>query len=651
MKTILCVLTVLIAALSPVSPLFAFEAGVVPSTVKVLPGNPLPDAKAISIESAANEWEGFQIVIKSAAGESNVNVVMSDLTGPGGAVIPASGFRLYREHYLDIKTASPFSVELHERVAGLYPDPLIPLRDPYKAGNVPVGAPFNIEAGGTAAVYIDLFIPKGAVHGNYTGAATVTADGKAGISIPVSAVVWEFEIPSERSVGTAFGFGDSHVRKYHGGPAGPDPAGFEEIKQRYHLALHEHRMDETDIGGSVEFKFDKDGNLLPIDWTAYDAEVGPWLDGTKFGDGIPVNRFNVDHFSPGHGKGSMSDDQWARAAAAFAEHLNSKGWWDRAYVYALDEPWLNGGDKAYEQIKYDCELLEKYTTLWKGHVLITGWFDARIAGHVGIWCPVTPMYESWFYNDEPKPGRSVYDDRRALGEELWFYVCNANFPPYAGYDIDTAVGHEPRIVKWGTWYERATGFLFWRVSYWINDDPWNIYANYDQFGPGGSRNGDGFLFYPGDHNGTMSPKGAPEGVSMDGPVLSYRMKQIRDGFEDWEMFNLASRLGGEEYTRAQVARAYTRFGDFSMSDCTVQGFYCPKRQPWTLKNEIMADVRRNVAAKILYLKYPDRYPDPEKAGADAGMPDSGTDAGAHSDGSADGGEGGSGGCSCSSVSI
>ena len=595
------------------SPVLALDAGMAPATRKILPSTPIPSEKAISLKAAKNEWEAFQIVLKNATAVENINVSLSDLKKTGGTeTISATQAVLYREHYLNVTNESPGGLTLHERVKGLYPDPLIPFVDPYKEGKVPVGAPFALGADNIATVFVDWHIPLDAIPGDYQATATVSAQGQTDVVLTVNLTVWDFEIPQTRSIGTAFGFGEGNIRHYHGGPTSETPVDVTPIIDRYYIAMHEHRMDPTDINGSLSITFDTEGKMNPIDWTAYDATIGPWLEGTRFPDGIGVARFNVNRFEPGRGTGSMTEDQYAQAAAAFAEHLEEKGWWERAYVYAVDEPWLNGGDETFQAIAHDVDLLNRYTDLWKGHVLVTGPFEQQIAGKIGIWCPVTPMYEDWFWKGEAaKAGRAKYAERFAVGEKLWFYVCNANMPPYAGYDIDTAIGYEPRIVKWGTWYEGATGFLYWRVSYWTDNDPWNVYLNVPGFGEVFARNGDGLLLYPGNHDGDDPGKGSPSDVSIDGPIVSYRMKQIRDGFEDWEMFILCEKNGGKDYCRAQVERAYTRFGDFMYEKCSAEGFYCPERQPWTIDENVLLDARNNIGAKVQYLLHKDQYPDPE----------------------------------------
>ncbi len=586
----------------------AAEIGVAPATRKLLPDTPFPGETAAQVMAAKGEWEGFQIAVRDPGGLSAVDVELSDLTGPDGAVIEASGARLYREYFVDVTNPSDFGVTYHEREAGLYPDPLIPFDDPYTGEAV--GAPFDLEPGELGVVWVDLFMPRDAAAGAYTGTATVFVDGAADTELPITLTVWAFEIPAERTIGTAFGHADSSVRRFHGGP-GEEEEGYDDIVARYHLALHEHRIDPTTVSGPLEFTFDDEGTLEPVDWTGYDAEVEPWLDGSRFPDGVGVSRFSMSYFRPGNGLGGMTEEEYAQAAVAFVDHLEERGWWDRAYIYAIDEPWLHDPDTDYGRIAEDADRLIAIDERWRFKTLVTSPYDERVVDRVGIWCPVTPMYDGWWWVWDPHAGWDTYSERMELGEELWFYVCNANTPPYAGYDIDTALGYEPRIVKWGTWYERATGFLYWRVSYWVDDDPWHVFLNLEQFGEFAARNGDGMLLYPGDHDGTAGGLGSPDWLSLDGPILSYRLKQVRDGFEDWEMFRLAVDLGAEEFTRAQVERAYVRFGDFFMEDCDHELYYCPEEQPWTLDEAVLADARAQVAAKIQYLMFPDEYDDPE----------------------------------------
>jgi len=589
----------------------AAEIGVAPATRKVLPGTSTPATAEASLQAARNEWEAFQIVIRDAAGLAGVDVALSDLCD-GAACVPASSARLYRELYLDVVQASPSGVTLHERETGQYPDPLIPLRDPYAAGDVPCGAPFDLAPGETGTVFVDLYVPPGTAPGTYTGSATVTAAAGLLAELAVSLEVWELDVPQARTVATAFKLLESGrgVSAYHGGTEDAPNGKLELIRHRYNEALHEHRLDPTYINGPIDWPFDADDNLLPVDWTEYDAAVGPWLDGTKFGDGIKVTRFDVHRFRPGKGLDEMTDKQYRQAAQALAEHLEQRGWWERAYVYSTDEPWGNEPLTSYPAIAEDVDRLVEISELWRGKALVTSPFDERIEGRIGIWCPDTTMYEDWGNFWSPYAGRELFAERFALGEELWFYTCRIEIPPYAGYDIDTAIGYEPRMVNWGAFYEHASGLLYWCVNYWHEYDPYRVFGDFEN--ESNARNGNGILIYPGDSDGRRTSAEVPDWLHLDGPIVSYRLKQIRDGLEDWEIFRLGERLGAGEYVRQQVARAYARFGDCALlEDCEQEQYYCADDQPWTLDEQVLFEVREAVAAKILFLQFPEKYPDPE----------------------------------------
>ncbi len=622
-----------IAALCLPLPALAWEASVVPSTRKVVPTSSIEYEKTTSANLAGcrNEWEAFQIVINAPEPVSGVNVAVSALSDGNGNEIPASAFTLYREWFLNVVNPSGagWGVPNHERVAGLYPDPLIPFVDPYSEETVPVAAPFDItEANpGLAVVWADVRIPGDAVPGVYTGTATVTAKDQPDLQIPVSLEVWEIDMPLERNVGTAFRMSESQVRRYHGGkdPANTD-ANLPDIIRNYYVAGHDHRMDPTGFTGPVDFTFDEGGNLQEVDWTGYDAYMTPYVDGGYFPDGIGVARFDVGLFGPGRGR-SMTDEQYKQASSALANHLDEKGWMHKAWVYAKDEPWLvnplagdtqEEADAEMAAVAADSRLLVEGNDLWKGKVLVTGpsWEEAK--PWVGIWCPVHPMFGKWWWTDRDYAGRGDYDAHIQAGGELWFYNCNANVPPFAGYDIDTSIGYEPRILKWGSWFEGATGYLYWRQLYWGYFDPWLDWQSIEHFSALFARNGDGLLMYPGDGNGYLLDDndnpvepGTPEWLHIDGPVVSFRMKQIREGLEDWELFILAEKAGLGDWTRAEVARAYSSFGAVTEQDCSKEFYYCPDREPWTLDESVLFDVRSRVAAKLLFTMYPEKYTDPD----------------------------------------
>jgi len=565
-----------------------------PAMHRVFPGDLPKVGRTARLAAARNESEAFQLVVRGQGVPlRGVDVRAGDLAGPGGAVIPASALTLYREIYVRVDQPSFLGgVPGNPRRPGEYPDPLLPFRDPYDPARPPAGAPFDAEPDRNQPVWVEVRVPADAVPGTYVGSLAVTALDRDPVPVGVQLRVWAFAIPRERSVSTAYGLSHDSVLLYHGGPDGAWDAQSLEVLRAYENVLHEHRLDTTRLPlDRHPFRFDDAGNLLPVDWRAYDAVAGPRMDGSYYDDGIGLRRTHAGYFRPGVTgdlEGELADEQYRQAAAAFAAHLKEMGWMDRVYVYVRDEPYLHEG--SHDRIVDDVRLMLEADPDWAGRFLATNWYMEKLEGVIDIWVPDSSKYGPSFlgFLGIVFPGRQEYARQTALGKELWFYVCNCTVPPYAGYDIDTRLGYEPRILLWGAWFEGASGFLYWRANRWVREAPWTRLMDPEAY-PLVARNGDGFILYPGDHHGTAAPAGSPPGISLDGPVPTIRLKATRDGLEDWEMFLLAGRRVGREKVMEIVSRAYRGFGTFPLPPV------CDPLHPtWTRCPRVMRSVRQEV---------------------------------------------------------
>jgi hypothetical protein len=90
-----------------------------------------------------------------------------------------------------------------------------------------------------------------------------------------------------------------------------------------------------------------------------------------------------------------------------------------------------------------------------------------------------------------------------------------------------------------------TGLLYWSTVTTVID-PWFNPA----FAHPRHYNGGGFLFYP----------GAPCGI--DGPVASMRIKNLRDGMEDYEYFVLLEKRAGPQAVQKIVDRIAPNWWDY-----------------------------------------------------------------------------------------
>jgi hypothetical protein len=302
-------------------------------------------------------------------------------------------------------------------------------------------------------------------------------------------------------------------------------------------------------------------------------------------------------FSPGVSWGpevSCNQAQYTALAKAWATHLKAKGWFNKALAYAYDEP----SSAVFPLIAKHSSWMQAGDAGWKAHIMDTvAPTPANVATlnpALGIYAVALSGYDHW-NSDSSVPanqipyGRSQWTGLFSQGIQLWFYESNAQSAPYPTFATNTLWGYEPRIMLWGAWYEKATGFLLWDTTAWSENNPWGPNS-------GWGKTGDGVLVYPGNHNGRLAPAGSPGNISIDGPIPSYRLKMVREGLQDWALFRLAEQHGLGTYARQQVATVYGQLGG-----CEWQG--CPAKLNgqffWKTDEALMAQARHNIAQAIL----------------------------------------------------
>lgn len=168
--------------------------------------SPAKSNPSVTLYTAKNEYETFQIVIKAPSSNSlsNVNVDISNLTGPGGAVIKSSNITLYREHYLYVTQGTKTHSSGGNRPLGpgWYPDALIPFVNPNTGADLTGrfdAAPFNVNSGENQPIWVDVFTPSNTPAGQYNGNITVTSN-QGSVNLNINLSVWNFTLPKIRSL-------------------------------------------------------------------------------------------------------------------------------------------------------------------------------------------------------------------------------------------------------------------------------------------------------------------------------------------------------------------------------------------------------------------------------------------------------------------
>jgi hypothetical protein len=157
--------------------------------------------------------------------------------------------------------------------------------------------------------------------------------------------------------------------------------------------------------------------------------------------------------------------------------------------------------------------------------------------------------------------RAAYDGLVANGKRLWSYQscmshgcytsatdeCNRAWPSYM---VDhTAIRN--RIMGWQAYRYDLSGELYFDVNYaYGNSDPWVTQL---QFGG----NGDGTLYYPG--------RPSDIGGTTHIPIESIRLKQIRDGLEDYEYLLLLEQQAGRAAVLSLISPVITNTYTFTSS--------------------------------------------------------------------------------------
>ena len=491
---------------------------------------PLPVAKGqkLSLFAARNESEAVQLVVTPNHDLTGVNLAVSDLQGPDGAILPSSCLDILRVHYLKVEMKTDST-----GILGYWPDPLPPVK-----------ANLSLAANVHQPFWLRMNVPADAKEGTYRGSVTLTDDAGWKAVVPVEIRVFGFTLPEEMTCESAFGFDLWNCFRYQKVESAEDKRtvwrSYLDLLSRHHISPYNptqtyapsHHLVETAEGQSVEF-----------DWNAWDQEMSEAMDTYHFNtfqlpvEGLGSGTFHSRQEPTFYGY-AENTPQYQQLHSSYLrklqEHLQEKGWLDKAYVYWFDEP----DAKDYAFVMNGFKKLKDFAPGVRR--MLTEPFYPALEGGPHLWCPHSSALNA-------KDAAA----RRAAGEHNWWYVCTGPKAPYATLFIDHP-GIEMRVWLWQSWQRQVEGILIWASNYWTSPcaypdslqnpylDPMSWVSGYDT--PAGAKipwgNGDGRLLYP--------PEAAQDGSQpqtvLDPPVASFRLEMLRDGIDDYEYFVMLKKL-------------------------------------------------------------------------------------------------------------
>lgn len=432
----------------PVNAEAAFSAWATNEMDRVGQTDAAKTAPNISLFAAKGEYESYQVIVQAPAGGlTNVNLSVSVLSGPGGATIPVSSQTLFREHYVFV-TQKSFDLGGANRPTGpgWFADGLIPFVNPDtgQALNGTLKAANATVAQGTNQPYwIDIFVPRTAQAGVYTGTYTITTGNQGQFQGNVTLTVWNFTLPLRPSLLSSFDAWND---------ATEDATNTELLRNRIMPLRPNSSLEDTYISqyglGLVDLHFWSGANVSTCTMSAAPSVSSIQSRANTYSrPGVMLYNFSADEIDDCPGL-FPTLTQWA-------VNLHAAG-------------------------------VKQLVTMTPNSALYN---DGSGKPVVDIWSILPKMYDAAVpaVNDAMSRGMQVWS-YNALVQDTYSPKWIIDFKP-----IDFRIFHGFINQSLG-----LTGVLYWRVDLWTADpwtDPMNSWNGTDSYP------GDGMFVYPGDKVG------------------------------------------------------------------------------------------------------------------------------------------------------
>jgi len=465
-------------------------------------GLPAGGATGVRLETARGEREGAWIVARD--GRSLAATVERGSLGPVGV-------ELAWGHFVRVGTR-------------LVPDALLPWDGESRAfeqSNQPL--------------YVRVLVPRGTEPGTYAGRVVVTVDDRA-IAVPLSVRVLAPTLP-EQALPTSF-----HV----------SAATYLAAVARVHgLRTHAERQATH----ASLYRFLAEYGLSPSSWAfgeprnagGYTGASRWWLDSATVmreaaapsfpSMRIPISSNRTSAANRVAGLDPGRPEAWCDYLKAVRGFWEQQGWLGRLpFLYAHDEPDLAGQRLVARQSKVLHACWPGGRTLMTGNPSPGGTnrflSDGRDGDDVDIWAVLSRRYYGQFTvpsetrSRERELATTIRRVKRAASVWSYTYSAVAGTPSFSA---DEPLSNPRMFFLWNA-LEGIQGVLYGQgtTSYGARDPLVSL-----------ARGGDFVLLYPGAKR----------------PIPSARLEQIRDGLEDWLLFDLVRRKHGAGEVRAILGGA------------------------------------------------------------------------------------------------
>ena len=480
-------------------------------------------AEQLHFEMAANEYENAQLVVIPLVERlSALGTTCAGLRNKDGHVIAADNLEIHPVGYVHLP---PGDIKLP---AGWYPDLIL------RKTTVDIGPSQTVQP-----LWIRVHTPAGTPRGDYQGTIEIAEQHGEAVQIPITVKVWGFEIPRQQNLPTDFSLSPYYQARFFFGEEAaklPTKCLTADIYRKYLEMVLKYRINPKpqtggreslcllgylgeELGGpglDPEGRFSTladgwDGETIKLDFTEFDKNTQLMVD-----HGVPL--IYIGYFASSYTWNERNQRAyfryWTKYLEMMREHLREKGWENKAYIYAPDEPLPKhvGGLKQVmafiKDVAPNVKRLEPY-----GYPQCQPPADQE--GWLDIWVPFRNLRHGLY-------SKQFRQERARWGQSVWWYVVDDFAMDHSLYDV--------RELFWDLWQTEADGFLFWAINHYT----WN--PSFEDIEEDGTLKRS---FLPAKHAGRMTrcsfhliyPAGKR---AEDGAVPSIRLEAIRDGIEDWE---------------------------------------------------------------------------------------------------------------------
>ena len=539
--------------------------------------NSVWNGSAISLFGARNEVVSLNLVLEApTSSATNVNVGLASLTGPAGASITtraASGnelfdyvgrnIELFYVRYLEIKGLSTdlfySGYDYDERHipercrrphdaegegSGTWEDrPCHNKHYPEIAVPLELHSPFTISAGTNQSIWGDIYVPKAARAGVYTGTITITEEGTLVWQIPIRLRVRNFTLPDLPRARTMLYFSPENTNdRYLGeGNAYPEPgtAAYTEAlalaDKHFHLA-HRHKISLVDE--YIEIERMNDAWITRLNGELFTSAKG--YDGV--GVGVGNNVYSIGTYSSWPWQNGTQAEMWTNTDA-WVTWFETQSFTSPTeyFLYLIDE------SEDFPQTEHWAQWMDENPG--PGRRLMS--MATMALPHAATNTPSLDIPTSWMGVGLTDVWQNAVDSHVTSSDKR-FYMYNSNRPGSGSFAVEDD-GVALRELAWGQFKKGIDRWFYWESTYYNNDQgntgQTNLFQQAHTFGDldevdsvlgetgWNYLNGDGVLLYPG--TDTRYPA---DSYGVHGPFSSLRLKHWRRGIQDVDYLTLAATI-------------------------------------------------------------------------------------------------------------